>query len=465
MCGRKDTQPRVHKAAMSEAIFGKYKLVLGLEIHLHLKTKRKMFCRCDADVYGKEPNTHTCPTCLGLPGALPIPNPSAIRKTQILGLALNSEISKNSRFDRKHYFYPDLPKGYQISQYKQPLCVGGYLELDSGQKAEIERVHLEEDTAKSMHEGGKTLVDFNLSSMPLVEIVTKPIFTSIEDAVEFSKVVQVLVRDLGIGDANMEKGQMRLEPNISLRTLEMEEKGELPDYKVEIKNINSFRFMEKAVTAEVIRQRELLNSGESPTQENRGYNEAKKTTVSQRSKEEAHDYRYFPEPDIPPMEFDAAYIKELEEEFKKVEENLVKPDDLKGSLKDRYGLAENIIESIIDLSQGVYAEAIKQLETLVESGLNSKEVANMLVNRPDYRNITPKEFSKKLENEKDKVSDEGVLTEAIKDVLDKNQDAVQSYKVGKENALQFLIGMVMRDTKGKADAQKVKELLLDQIKN
>ncbi|MFC1755958.1 Asp-tRNA(Asn)/Glu-tRNA(Gln) amidotransferase subunit GatB [Patescibacteria group bacterium] len=324
---------------MSESIFGKYKLVLGLEIHLHLKTDRKMFCRCDADVYGKEPNTHTCPTCLGLPGALPVPNPEAIKKTQILGLALNSEINKDSRFDRKHYFYPDLPKGYQISQYKQPFCVGGHLELSNGKKAEIERVHLEEDTAKSMHEGDKTLVDFNLSSMPLVEIVTKPTFTTIEDAVEFSKKIQSMVRELGLGDTDMEKGQMRLEPNISLRTQEMEDADELPEYKVEIKNINSFRFMEKAVTAEVIRQRELLESGETPIQENRGYNEEKKTTVGQRSKEQAHDYRYFPEPDIPPMEFDKDYLDEVEKEFKELEKNLIKPEEKSNEIKENYNLA------------------------------------------------------------------------------------------------------------------------------
>ncbi len=447
---------------MSQDIFGKYKLVLGLEIHMHLKTARKMFCRCSADVYGAEPNTHTCPTCLGLPGALPVPNFDAVRKTQLLGLALNSNLNENSRFDRKHYFYPDLPKGYQISQYKQPLCVGGFLELANGHKAEIERVHLEEDTAKSMHEKGKTLVDFNTSSMPLVEIVTKPTFTTIEDAVEFSKKVQMIVREFGLGDADMEKGQMRLEPNISLRTSDMEAKDELPPYKVEIKNINSFKFMEKAVRAEVERQRKLLEAGETPIQENRGYVEEKKTTVSQRSKEEAHDYRYFPEPDIPPMEFDAAYMEALKQEFNELQKYVVKPEDMLTKL-EVHGLADNIVSSLVSLAQGVYPEAVKEFEDLIDSGLDPKEVANILVNRPEYRNITPQEFAQKLEKEKDKVSDEDILTLAIKNVLDNNQDAVQSYMAGKDSALQFLTGMVMRETKGKADANKVKELLISLI--
>ncbi|MFC1700498.1 Asp-tRNA(Asn)/Glu-tRNA(Gln) amidotransferase GatCAB subunit B, partial [Patescibacteria group bacterium] len=223
------------------------KLVLGLEIHLHLNTKIKMFCGCSSDIWGKDPNTSTCPTCLGLPGALPVPNEEAVRKTQLLGLALGCTINNNSRFDRKHYFYPDLPKGYQISQYKQPLCVGGELKLDSGIVAKIERVHLEEDVAKSFHEKDKTLLDFNKSGVPLVEIVSEPCFTNVKDAVDYSKKIQRIVRAIGVGDVDMEKGQMRLEANISLRTQDMEEKGELHPYKVEIKNINSFRFMEKAV--------------------------------------------------------------------------------------------------------------------------------------------------------------------------------------------------------------------------
>jgi len=234
-----------------------YKLALGLEVHLHLKTAKKMFCGCDADIYGKEPNTHVCPTCLGLPGALPVPNFDAVKMTQLLGLGLNCTLNNNSHFDRKHYFYPDLPKGYQISQYKQPLCENGFLILDSGEKIEIERVHLEEDTAKSFHEGGKTLIDFNKSGMPLVEIVTRPVFKTVVDAVAFSKKIQDIVRVLKVSDADMEKGHFRCDANVSVTAIS---NVKFPMSKlgvpVEIKNLNSFLMVEKALAYEIKRQTE-----------------------------------------------------------------------------------------------------------------------------------------------------------------------------------------------------------------
>ena len=445
---------------MSKDILGEYKLVLGLEVHLHLKTKRKMFCRCDADVFGKEPNTHTCPTCLGLPGALPVPNQEAIRKAQLLGLALNSKIMKTSRFDRKHYFYPDLPKGYQISQYKNPLCEGGFMELSSGKEAEIERVHLEEDTAKSIHEKGKTLVDYNVSSIPLVEIVSKPTFRNIEDAVEFCKKVQKVVRELGLGDADMEKGQMRMEPNISLRTKEMEEKEELPSYKVEIKNINSFRFMEKAVRAEIRRQKEMLESGETPVQENRGYIEEKKATVSQRSKEHAHDYRYFPEPDIPPMKFDEKYISEVGREYKNLRSK--SPTQKKKALAEELSLVKNIEERLIE---ELTTDEIQKIIDIADEGYEKLSVINSFLNKKDIRKKSVKDIIKIFNEEKEKVSDESVLRKAVGLATEQNQDAVESYLKGKENALQFLIGMVMKETRGKADAEIVRELLLEKIKD
>ncbi len=444
---------------MSENIFGKYKLVLGLEIHLHLKTGRKMFCRCDADVYDKEPNTSTCPTCLGLPGALPVPNALAVRKAQILGLALNSKVNKEARFDRKHYFYPDLPKGYQISQYKHPLCTGGYMDLKSGKSVSIERVHLEEDTAKSMHEGDKTLIDFNVSSIPLAEIVTEPVFENVEDAVEFSKAVQGLVRELGLGDADMEKGQMRLEPNISLRTVEMEKEDKLPAYKVEIKNINSFKFMEKAVTAEVKRQRVLLDKGETPVQENRGYIEESKTTVSQRGKEQAHDYRYFPEPDIPPLEFDESYVKSLKHEFESLAGK--SPSQKKATLVTNLNVDEKLKEKVIQL---LTVEEIEKIMNLVEKEINSEKLVNIFLNKKEVRKMTHEEITKMFEEEKDKVSDENLLREVVGRVIEDNKDAVESYKKGKDNALQFLVGMIMRETKGKAEVETAKKLLLDEIK-
>jgi len=444
---------------MSSNIFGIYKLVLGLEIHLHLKTPRKMFCRCDADVYSKKPNSSTCPTCLGFPGALPIPNALAIRKAQILGLALNSDVNKETRFDRKHYFYPDLPKGYQISQYKQPLCTGGYLDLINGKRVLIERIHLEEDTAKSMHEGDKTLIDFNVSSIPLAEIVTEPTFESIEDAVEFSKRIQHLVRELSLGDADMEKGQMRLEPNISLRTTEMEEKGIIPDYKVEIKNINSFKFMEKAVTAEVIRQRELLEKGETPIQENRGYIEESRTTVSQREKEQAHDYRYFPEPDIPPMEFDDSYIEEIIDEYKSLVEK--SPAQKKSSLVKDLKIMEELKDKVIQL---LTIEEIVKIMNLVNKGQTAKEVVNMFLNKKEVRKMDIDNIIEMIDEEGNRMSDKNLLKKVVSKVIKDNGDAVESYKKGKDNALQFLIGMIMRETQGKADVETAKNILLEEIK-
>jgi aspartyl-tRNA(Asn)/glutamyl-tRNA(Gln) amidotransferase subunit B len=416
------------------------KLVLGLEIHLHLNTKTKMFCGCSADIWKKEPNTSTCPTCLGLPGALPVPNEEAVRKTQLLGLALGCEIQNNSRFDRKHYFYPDLPKGYQISQYKQPLCVSGELELDSGVVAKIERVHLEEDVAKSFHEKDKTLLDFNKSGIPLVEIVSEPCFKSVKDAVDFSKKIQQIVRAIGVGDVDMEKGQMRLEANISLRTEEMEKNGETHPYKVEIKNINSFRFMEKAVEAEIKRQEEIFKKGDIPIQENRGYDEDKGITVSQRTKEEAHDYRYFPEPDIPPMEFTDKYIEDLRKELPEL------PHQMREKLI-KMGVSENYAKIIVDKFE---KGGVEKIEELVKKGLDANSVASFFVNRKGSIDLSFEEIKASLEGGEaldNKEELEGIISEVIKE----NPKAVADFKAGKGTVVQFLLGQVMRKTQGKAD--------------
>lgn len=430
-----------------------YRLVLGLEIHLHVKTKTKMFCGCDSDVYGKDPNTFTCPTCLGLPGALPVPNEDAIKKAQLLGLALQCKINNQSRFDRKHYFYPDLPKGYQISQYKKPLCEGGYLELRSGKKIELERVHIEEDTAKSFHEKDKTLVDFNVSGIPLVEIVTKPVITSSDEAVEFSKKLRDVVRHLEIGDADMEKGQLRIEPNISVRSKEMEEKDELPGYKVEIKNINSFRFMKKAVEHEIKRQTEMLEKGETPIQENRGWDEKKGVTVEQRWKEEAHDYRYFPEPDIPPMVFG-------EEDLKEIKENLPElPSQIKQRIIKDYRVSEQSAET---LTTGTGLDLLEKFESLAKK-LDPNKVANLLINKKEYRDLSVDQFIKVAEEIEERMEDTEELEEVVKEVIKENRGAVEDYKKGKENASQFLLGKVMERTRGKANPEVAISILKKNI--
>jgi aspartyl-tRNA(Asn)/glutamyl-tRNA(Gln) amidotransferase subunit B len=434
-------------------LLGNYCLVLGLEIHLHLNTEKKMFCGCSANIWGKEPNTITCPTCLGLPGALPVPNFEAVQKTHLLGLALGCNINRHSRFDRKHYFYPDLPKGYQISQYKQPFCVNGRLELGSGNTAYIERVHLEEDVAKSFHEGEKTLVDYNKSGVPLVEIVSTPCFKNTPDAVDYCKQIQSIVRYLGIGEVDMEKGQMRLEANISLRSKNMEKKEELPSYKVEVKNINSFKFMEKAIRAEIARQKEILSAGQTPAQENRGFKEGQKSTVAQREKEEAKDYRYFSEPDIPPMEFDASYIENLRKKLPKL------PSELKKALAREYKISENTVKVLVD---NLGSEYIKKFKSIVSAGVDANKAANILVNKVEFRNLPVEEIVSKIKGlsvDNSKVDLEEIVTKVIK----QNNKAVEDYKKGKKASLQFLIGAVMREARVRLDAQTVKALIVGKI--
>lgn len=437
-----------------QELLGNYKLVLGMEIHLHLNTDRKMFCRCSADIWGKEPNTITCPVCLGLPGALPVPNFDAVQKTQMLGLALGCTLNKSSKFDRKHYFYPDLPKGYQISQYKEPLCFNGKVELDSGNIADVERVHLEEDVAKSFHEGAKTLVDFNKSGVPLVEVVTRPCFRTVSDAVDYCKKIQQIVRFLGIGEADMEKGQMRLEVNLSLRTAEMEKADKLPDYKVEVKNINSFKFMEKAAKSEIVRQKELLDKGERPAQENRGFKENQKGTVSQRSKEEAKDYRYFPEPDIPPMEFDDQYISELKAKLPKL------PQDFINEMTDVYKVTKSSAKILVE---NLGSEYIEKFRSLVSKKMPAETAVNILVNKPELRDLSAEEIIKNFARPTTEI-DNTEMQKIIEKVLSENSKAVEDYKKGKEASVQFLIGCVMRELKQKTDTVKIRELLITNLK-
>ncbi|MDO8452430.1 MAG: Asp-tRNA(Asn)/Glu-tRNA(Gln) amidotransferase subunit GatB [bacterium] len=433
-----------------------YKLVMGLEVHVELATKSKMFCSCPANHFLVEPNTQTCPVCLGLPGALPVPNKQAIEWAQKLGAALECDLANESLFERKHYFYPDLPKGFQISQYLKPLSTGGTWELSSGRKITINRAHMEEDTGKLAHSeiNGKkvTLVDYNRSGVPLVEIVTEPDFQTPEEAREYCQGLQQVIRYLEISDADMEKGSMRLEANVSLRP---EGETELPNYRVELKNINSFRFLEKAINYEIKRQTELLEKGETIIMETRGYDEVKDRTVLQRSKEEAKDYRYFPEPDIPPFEFTKSELQSIKEslpELPKVKAARLKQEF---SLSDQYA---NYLVSTRELAD-YFEEAVRVGQ---EVNVSAKKIADTLVNKkPDINEILPAALIEMLREESTRPGlVESELISAVESAIKENPQAVEDFKKGKEASIMFLVGQVMAKTKGLADAGKAKENLV-----
>ncbi|MBI3282493.1 Asp-tRNA(Asn)/Glu-tRNA(Gln) amidotransferase subunit GatB [Candidatus Curtissbacteria bacterium] len=440
----------------------KYQPVIGLEVHVELYTKSKMFCPDSADYFGKKPNTHVCPVCLGLPGALPVPNIQAIEWCVMIGLALNCQIPLFAKFDRKNYFYPDLPKGYQISQYDKPFCVNGRVTLKNGKKIGITRAHMEEDTGKLTHaivDGKKvSLIDFNRSGVPLVEIVTEPDFESTAEVVEYLKRLQQIIRYLGVSNADMEKGDMRLEPNISLKKVPQGSQG-LPPYKVEVKNINSFKFVEKAINYEIERQAKILDRGETPIQETRGYSEAKNITVSQRSKEEAHDYRYFPEPDIPPITITAAQIKRLKDLLPEL------PDEKLKRFQKDYGLSQYDAEILTrDIALANYFE--EAVHASKEAGLTPKQVANVIINRkPDISKVLPATLIKNImQGSQVSTVKEEDLEKVVGEVLGENPRAVADYKSGKGNALMFLVGQVKRKVGATIDANHLKLMLEERLR-
>lgn len=487
-----------------ETIKSKYIPVIGMEIHIELKTKSKMFCDSKNGL-GEEgkPNIHICPVCTGQPGTLPVPNRQAIEFVQLAGLALNCEINLDSKFDRKNYFYPDLPKGYQISQYDQPLCGRGKLKVGSGKEIGITRIHLEEDTGKLIHDkdGKGTLVDFNRAGVPLMELVTEPDFETGAEARLFCQKLQQICRYLGISGADMEKGHMRCEANISLYK---EGQDKLSGTKVEVKNINSFKFVEKAIDYEIARQTEALENGEKIIQETRGFDSNKNITVSQRTKESAHDYRYFPEPDIPPLKFTQQYISELKNKLPEL------PDQKSQRFKDEYGLLDSDIEiltaekDMADYFEEVISEIKEKIcseEKLVKLAVNyliTETRKHLAENEHDIRDIkiTPENYAELIglvadgkinssaaqtillemyktggdpshiikEKNLLQMSDIKELEEIIQKVLDANSQSVGDYKKGKTNALQFLVGQVMKETRGKANPGVVGEILNNKLK-
>lgn len=414
-----------------------WQTVLGFEVHIELATQSKMFCGCPADHFGVAPNTQVCPVCLGLPGALPVPNATAIESCIKLGLALGCEINQTSKFDRKNYFYPDLPKGYQITQYDVPFCHSGSL-----LSHKITRVHMEEDTGKLQHSGAETLIDFNRSGVPLVEVVTEADFKDSDDSDRFLKELQQIVRTLKISTADMEKGSMRLEANISVR-----HPGDpLPNYKVEIKNVNSFRFIKKAIDFEVMRQVKILESGTNPVQETRGFKESTGETFSQRTKEEAHDYRYFPDPDIPPLEFTKSQIEAWRNELPEL------PAQKRFRLI-QLGLTATTATILVD-SPIRYAKF-----TELSANHDPVDVAKLLVNLPEDK-VYDASINRSIDAPS--ISETEIRGTATR-VIAANPKAVADIKSGKTQVIFFLIGQIKKEL-GEIDISLTKKIFEKLIK-
>jgi len=466
-----------------------YQPAIGLEIHVELRTKSKMFCSCANDPDEKHPNFNVCPICMGHPGTLPVINEEALKKVIKTGLALNSSIPEYSKFDRKNYFYPDLPKGYQISQYDAPLCQGGFLNVD-GRKIDITRVHLEEDTGRLMHPAGTeySLVDFNRAGVPLMELVTEPDIASAKEAKAFAEELRLILRYLGVSDADMEKGEMRVEANISISN------DKKLGTKVEIKNLNSFRSVEYGINYEIERQSKLLNAGKKVIQETRGWDAGKEVTVSQRKKESSHDYRYFPEPDLPPLQFKTEDIKKIRGEVPEL------PEAKRERFKKEYGLECEDVEMLVQnknlggyfekvISEASDAKIIKLCANYLITDLQSL-LQGASVTDKDFK-ITPEDFAEFIgliadgtisskiakavlqemfmtggdpsniieEKGLSQITGEKEIEAVVRSVIDKNPQAVDDYKKGKGNALQFLVGKVMQDTRGKASPEITGQLL------
>ena len=473
-----------------------YEVVIGLEVHAQLNTRSKMFCGCASDYFAAPPNTRVCAVCLGMPGVLPVINRSAVDLTILTGLALGCTIPPHSKFDRKNYPYPDLMKGYQISQYDEPLCTGGVvpIELDGARREiELERIHLEEDTARLLHregDGGYSLLDVNRSGVPLMEIVSTPDMHSSEEAVAYLRELRRTLRYLDVSDADMEKGSFRCDANISLRR-----PGDPLGSKVEIKNMNSFRAVQRAIESEIRRQTVVLDSGGSIEQETRGYIDATGGTVSQRSKEEAHDYRYFPEPDLPPLEIGEARLADIRARLPEL------PDAKRERFEREYGLAAteagllaetraraDAFEAAVAASKPERAPAVARWligdvaallnqaggdAELADTPLTPGHVAELvgLVEDEVITAATAKQVLAAAFESGDapaaivearglaQLRDDEGLARIAAEVIDANAQAVADYRGGKESAIKFLVGQVMRATRGRADPNEAQSAL------
>ena len=470
-----------------------YEAVIGLEVHIQLLTKTKIFCGCSTD-FGAPPNTHVCPVCMGMPGVLPVLNKKVVEYAIKLGLALNCRINKFSRFARKNYFYPDLPKGYQISQYELPILEGGAVEIfiNGGyKKIALERIHMEEDAGKTVHKPDGSYVDFNRAGVPLLEIVSKPVMHTPEEAGEYLKSLRRIVRYLGICDGNMEEGSLRCDANVSVRIKGEDKLGT----KTELKNMNSFKHVEKALEYEIERQIDVLKEGGKVIQQTRLWDEKSGITKPMRSKEESFEYRYFPDPDLVPLIIDDKWIddvrktlpelpKEKLERF--IEEYGIKPEDARVLVEERelaeyferaakkskepQSVANWILSELLGYLNRdgkeikdtlIKPEQIGKLVELVEKGIISGKIAKTVFKEMYNSGDDPEKIVK--EKGLIQITDRGEIEKLVEEVLESNPKAVEQYKAGKKNTIGFFVGQIMKKTKGKANPKIVNELLVKKL--
>ena len=490
-------------AEVAPDVLAKYELVIGIECHVELKTASKMFCACPNE-FGGEPNTKVCPVCLAMPGALPVPNKAAIQHMIRAGLAFDAEIPHFSKFDRKNYFYPDMPKNYQITQFDMPLTQGGVVEfwLADGTRGScrLTRIHLEEDTGKSSHAGSGdgriagssySLIDFNRAGVPLMECVGEPDLRSADEAVAFLESLKRTFVQLGVSDVKMEEGSLRCDANVSVRLKGATEYGT----KAEVKNMNSFRSVHRAIESEFARQVGVIESGGRVVQETRGWDETTGTSVSMRSKEQAHDYRYFPEPDLVPIELEPAHIAALKAalppsptvRLRRYVESFGFTVAQATQLVDNVRLAEyfdravaltNAPQAVMNFVLGDLSRLANETQTHVADAQITPEALAELIAMLDAKTINSKiakDVIVKLWNgggsakavvEKDglaQVSDPSAVAGFVDDVLAANAKSVEDFKAGKENALKFLVGAVMKVSRGKANPALVEQTLRDRM--
>ena len=477
-----------------------YETIIGLEVHLQLNTKSKLFCGCSTK-FGEEPNANTCPVCLGMPGTLPVINERAVEYALMACRATDCKINQYNKFDRKNYYYPDLPKGYQISQFDLPVGFDGAvtIETENGYKdIGLTRIHLEEDAGKLIHAGSvadsdHSLVDFNRGGVPLIEIVSEPDLRTPAEAKSYLEALKQIMLYLDISDCNMEEGSLRCDANVSIRPEGQEEFGT----KTELKNMNSFKAVEKALTYEVKRQKSVLNEGNVVIQETRTWDDELGKTISMRGKEEAHDYRYFPDPDLVPLEVDNDWINELKEDLPELpykrKQRFVEEYDLPEYdaevLTDTRALADFFEAGVKEFSEpktvsnwvmGEFLRLLKEEETVIkECEVSGKSLGKLLKLMDDgtISNKIAKEVFEEMfktgkgaeEIVEDKglkqISDEDKLEEIVENIIEENPDAVEDIRNGKDKAIGFLVGQVMKETRGKANPQMVNQMFRDKIQD